>query len=195
MGLIEFRKKEDLQKKHTCISQAGFQNLGKPPVKCIGHPYETLSESIGVLHHGDVVNFWTFGRYALYDIVGYILKQTGPADVQMCTWAISTRAAEFLLTLKRKGQLRSFRLWIDPRVKVRNPVPMQIIHKNWEYAIAPVHAKVATISNDKWKISVFGSLNLTSNPQPERGCIMCVPEVFERDNNFINEIFKSNGTE
>lgn len=187
MGRIEFS--EEKPQKHNCDARAIFQRTESGSVACVGNPYDTLQESMPTLRHGDVVNFWTFGRYTLYDIVGSILKQIGAADVQMCTWAISTRAAEYLMTLKKRGLLRSFRLWIDPRVKVRNPVPMQIISKNWPYAISPVHAKVATIRNEQWKIVVFGSMNLTSNPQPERGCIMCIPEVYDIDSNYINEIF------
>lgn len=187
MGLIEFS--EEKPQKRNCDARAVFQRTEGGSVACVGNPYDTLQESMPTLRHGDVVNFWTFGRYTLYDIVGAVLKQIGAADVQMCTWAISTRAAEYLMTLKKRGLLRSFRLWIDPRVKVRNPVPMQIIAKNWPYAIAPVHAKVATIRNEQWKIVVFGSMNLTSNPQPERGCIMCIPEVYDIDSNYINEIF------
>jgi hypothetical protein len=74
-------------------------------------------------------------------------------------------------------------------VKVRNPEPLQMCKANFPVVIKPVHAKVCTFSNDDWKISVSGSLNFTSNPQPERGIIQCIESVFEYDNKIIENEF------
>lgn len=158
-------------------------------VLCVGEPYIVLQNQVGELKQNSIVNFWTFGRYAMHHVLRYVLSQTGPADVVACTWAISTRAVDDLLVLRNKGLLRSFKLWIDPRVKVRNPEPLQMLQLNWPVAIAPVHAKVTTICNDKWKVSIFGSLNFTTNPQPERGQISTIEGVFDTDNKILQEAF------
>lgn len=158
-------------------------------LSCVGEPYDILRAHIGELHQNAIVNFWTFGRYAMHHVLRYVLSQTGPADVTACTWAISARAVEDLLSLRKQGLLRSFKLWIDPRVKVRNPEPLQVITANWPIVIAPVHAKVCTVCNDSWKISIFGSLNFTTNPQPERGTIASVPHVFDADAQIIERQF------
>ena len=160
-------------------------------VLCAGEPYKVIASHLGRLKQNSVVNFWTFGRYAMHHVLRYVLTQTGPADVAACTWAISQRAVDDLLNMRKQGLLRSFRLWIDPRVKVRNPVPLDMLQLNWPVAIAPVHAKVTTISNDKWKVSVSGSLNFTTNPQPERGTICTVPHVFEADNKILQDVFNT----
>ena len=76
-------------------------------------------------------------------------------------------------------------------MKVRNPEPMQIIQLNWPFVIAPVHAKVCTVSNDEWKISIYGSLNFTTNPQPERGSIATIGHVFDADNEIIERQFSN----
>ena len=55
--------------------------------------------------------------------------------------------------------------------------------------IAPVHAKVAVIWNDQWRISVSGSLNFTTNPQPERGVIQVIDHVFYSDKKILDEQF------
>lgn len=164
-------------------------NTDDVSLSCVGGPYDILRAHVGELKQNQVVNFWTFGRYAMHHVLRYVLSQTGPADVTACTWAISMRAVEDLLTLRKQGLLRSFKLWIDPRVKVRNPEPLQVIQANWPIVIAPVHAKVCTVSNDDWKVSIFGSLNFTTNPQPERGTIASVHHVYDADAQIIERQF------
>lgn len=156
---------------------------------CVGNEYQIVKSHLGRLEQDSVVNFWTFGRYAMQDVLKYVLLQTGPADVTACTWAITKQSVETLLSLRDKGLLRSFRLWIDPRVKVRNPEPLQMLQLNFPLVIAPVHAKVTCVSNDDWHISISGSLNFTSNPQPERGVITTIEHVWRSDLDILERQF------
>ena len=80
-------------------------------------------------------------------------------------------------------------MWIDPRVHRAAPEPLQLLRSNFETVIAPVHAKVTVIGNKDWKISVCGSVNFTSNPQPERGVIQCIPEIYETDRRILDGEF------
>lgn len=192
MGILDFGAQGKTIARRNCRdADSPYTNINGDDVSllCVGEPYDILRAHIGHLEQNQIVNFWTFGRYAMHHVLRYVLSQTGPADVTACTWAISMRAVEDLLSLRQQGLLRSFKLWIDPRVKVRNPEPMQIIQLNWPFVIAPVHAKVCTVSNDEWKISIFGSLNFTTNPQPERGTITTVGHVFEADRKVIERQF------
>ena len=161
---------------------------------CVGNEYQLLRDHLGTLQQNSVVNFWTFGRYAMHDVLKYCLLQTGPADVTACTWAVTTQAVETLLLLRDKGLLRSFRLWLDPRVKVRNPQPLQMLQLNFPITISPVHAKVTCISNDDWKLSIYGSLNFTSNPQPERGAVCTIPHVWQSDFTLLDRQFPDGST-
>lgn len=194
MGILDFsvQKREIAYRNHK-DSESHYQPVDSSEVSvlCVGEPYDIVRAHLGELNQNEIVNFWTFGRYAMHHVLKYVLSQTGPADVAACTWAISTRAVEDLLSLRKEGLLRSFKLWIDPRVKVRNPEPMQIIQLNWPFVIAPVHAKVCTVSNDEWKISIYGSLNFTTNPQPERGSIATIGHVFDADNEIIERQFSN----
>lgn len=192
MGMLDFNKHEtEVSRRNEHDTSLCYPVIdGKDSdVLCVGEPYIILQNQVGELKQNSIVNFWTFGRYAMHHVLRYVLSQTGPADVVACTWGISTRAVDDLLALRNKGLLRSFRLWIDPRVKVRNPEPLQMLQLNWPVAIAPVHAKVSTVCNEKWKVSIFGSLNFTTNPQPERGQISTIEGVFNTDNKILMEAF------
>lgn len=194
MGILDFTAQDKAiatRNCHDATSPYSPVGAGEASVQCVGQPYDILRAHIGKLERDQIVNFWTFGRYAMHHVLRYVLNQTGPADVTACTWAISSRAVEDLLSLRKEGLLRSFKLWIDPRVKVRNPEPMQVIQLNWPFVIAPVHAKVCTVCNDEWQISIFGSLNFTTNPQPERGTIATIPHIFEADRSIIEQQFSN----
>ena len=185
----------DLNQIHNKLQ--GEKNKNKSPYNpllnqqgntiCIGEPYETLKEHIGIIEQNQIINFWTFGRYAMHHVLKHILQQIGHADIIACTWAISKPAVEDILFLDKKGYVDSFKLWIDPRVKVRNPEPLSMLKLKYPIAISPVHAKVTLISNSQWKISIFGSLNFTTSPQPERGCICTIPSVYDADYKILKE--------
>lgn len=195
MEILDFSVQDKAIVNRNCrdaVSPYSPVDAGEVDVLCQGEPYDILRAHVGKLEQNQIINFWTFGRYAMHHILSYVLSQTGPADVVACTWAISTRAVDDLLSLRKQGLLRSFKLWIDPRVKVRNPEPMQVIQLNWPYIIAPVHAKVCTVSNDDWHVSIYGSLNFTSNPQPERGSISTVRHVFDADLEVLKRQFENN---
>lgn len=155
-----------------------------------GEPWDVLSRHIGEIRMGGIYNFWTFGRYAMADIINHLLRQTGPADAAATTWSLNTRSVQELINRKKDGLLRSFKMWIDPRVHRAAPEPLQLLQANFETVIAPVHAKLTIIGNDEWKISVCGSVNFTSNPQPERGVIQCIPHIYETDRRILEDEFR-----
>lgn len=176
--------------KARSIEAFAYDKLFPSHVSFIGEPWTILSKHIGKLDPGAIINFWTFGRYAMTEVLMYVLRQVGPSSVQACTWAISTDAVHSILHLMHDGLITDFKLWIDSRVKVRNPEPLQMCRANFPVAINPVHAKVCVIGNDDWKVSISGSLNFTSNPQAERGIIQCIDSVYNGDKKNIEYEFR-----
>ena len=190
MGIIDFSQLSARKEAKTKEAEAyPYDTYFPESVSFIGEPWTTLSKHIGPLQHDSVVNFWTFGRYAMHDIISYVCRQIGPCNVTACTWAITEKAVTQILSRMKDGLIKEFRLWIDPRVKVRNPVPLQMCTAYFPVTIAPVHAKVAVIWNDEWRLSVSGSLNFTTNPQPERGVIQVIDHVFYSDKKILDDQF------
>lgn len=190
MSLIDFNTiAARSEKKQQQPDHFPYDKFFPEPVSFVGEPWTILSKHIGKLEHNSVVNFWTFGRYAMHDIINYICRQIGMCKITACTWAITEKAVTQILNRIRDGLIEDFRLWIDPRVKVRNPVPLQMCVANFPVVIAPVHAKVCLFENSEWKISVSGSLNFTTNPQPERGIIQVIDSVYDNDLRILNDEF------
>ncbi|MDL2308343.1 hypothetical protein LJC68_08965 [Bacteroidales bacterium OttesenSCG-928-B11] len=190
MSLIDFSSIADRtvkkQQQPDCFP---YDSYFPQSVSFVGEPWTILSKHIGKLEQNAVINFWTFGRYAMHDIINYVCRQIGACKVTACTWAISEKAVTQVLNRMRDGLITDFKLWIDPRVKVRNPIPLQMCQANFPVAIAPVHAKICLFENEQWKVSVCGSLNFTTNPQPERGVIQTIAHVYDNDLKILYEQF------
>ena len=138
-----------------------------------------------------MINFWSYGRWSMHDLMIYILKQTGPADVLVTTWSISEAAVREMLLKHKEGLIKSIKFLIDPRIKVRNPKPLQLLAANFPYKFIACHAKVTTIENENWNISIVSSANMTNNPRFERGVIFPFKEIFEFDKQTILNEFDS----
>ena len=174
MSIIDLSNYQARKQAKTKAAEAyPYDTYFPESVSFIGEPWTTLSKHIGRIEQGAVINFWTFGRYAMHDLISHICRQIGPCNVTACTWAITEKAVTQILN----------------RRKVRNPVPLQMCRANFPVTIAPVHAKVAVIWNDQWRISVSGSLNFTTNPQPERGVIQAIDHVFLSDKKILDDQF------
>lgn len=179
----------------------GMPEVGKPPVFClnaveyrnVANVEGVLHEQIGVLKRGECINFWSFGSYSLHELMFYILKQTGAAHVNMCTWSISQDAIEQITRRFYAGEILSMRFLLDSRVKVCKAKPLQMIAANFPYVITSVHAKVVTIENRDWRLSIVSSQNATSNPKLERGVIMVRDDIFEFDKQIFDYEFERNG--
>lgn len=171
------------------LSDYPYDPLFPQHIDFVGEPWEILSKHIGQIEKGGLYNFWTFGRYCMTDIINHLLRITGPADVTATTWSLNAASVQTMLNRRKDGLLTSFRMWIDPRVRRAAPEPLALLRHNFKTVIAPVHAKIALIGNANWKISVSGSVNFTSNPQPERGIIQCIDAVYDRDKTIIDAEF------
>ncbi|MCR5709659.1 MAG: hypothetical protein K6G79_04170 [Bacteroidales bacterium] len=186
-----FQLKETVapKRKPQKLSDYPYDPLFPQHIDFVGEPWEILSKHIGQVEKGGLYNFWTFGRYCMTDIINHLLRITGPAEVTATTWSLNAASVQTMLNRRKDGLLTSFRMWIDPRVRRAAPEPLALLRHNFETVIAPVHAKIALIGNDEWKISVSGSVNFTSNPQPERGIIQCIDSVYDRDKTIIDAEF------
>jgi len=172
-----------------CPDHSRILKSSSIPYSNIGRPDKILKKYIGEIEHDRIINFWTSGRWSMHDLLIYILKQTGPADVLVTTWSISETAIRDIFVKYKDGLIRSIKFLIDPRIKVRNPKPLQLLAANFPYKFIACHAKVTTIENDEWQISIVSSANMTNNPRFERGVIFPIKEIFEFDKNAILDEF------
>ena len=151
---------------------------------------KALTRSIGQLENGREHHFYSWGNFNLVRLISYLIKQTGPAHVFMTSYSFSQKSIEQLQHKIGKGEILSFRVILDNRVRVMSPKPFQMIASSFDYRCISVHAKVALIWNYHWKISIVTSQNATDNPKLERGTIFTDPEVFNFDLKVLENEFE-----
>jgi hypothetical protein len=152
---------------------------------------KNLDACIGLLGREHDIHFYSFGHFNLVRLVIHILEQTGNAHLFMSSYSFNKRSIEQLSSKLTNGEILSFRLLIDHRVKVMSPKPFDMIMRCFNYRCSSIHSKIALIWNDDWHISVVTSQNATDNPKMERGTIFTGKEVFDFDLKVMeNEFYK-----
>ena len=151
---------------------------------------KALTRSIGQLENGREHHFYSWGNFNLVRLISYLIKQTGPAHVFMTSYSFSQKSIEQLQHKISKGEILSFRIILDNRVRVMSPKPFQMIATSFNYRCISVHAKVALIWNAQWKITIVTSQNATDNPKLERGTIFTDPEIFNFDLKVLKNEFE-----
>lgn len=155
---------------------------------------QLLSDSFGQLEQGRDIHFYSFGNFNLVRLLMHLLRQTGPAHLFMTSYSFSMRSIEQLKNRLDTRQLLSFRLIVDNRVRTMSPKPFQMLSTSFNYRCLSIHAKVALLWNERWKISVITSQNATDNPKMERGVIQTDPSVFEFDRKILEDAFERGTT-
>lgn len=155
---------------------------------------KSFIKAIGQLQNGLSTHYYSWGNFNLVRLICYLLKQTGPAHAFMTSYSISQKSIEQLNLRMERQELLSFRVIIDNRVKTMSPLPFQMLISSFDYRCTSIHAKVALIWNDLWKITILTSQNATDNPKLERGTIFTDPTVFDFDLNILEHEFQRGTT-
>ena len=151
---------------------------------------QNLSKAIGQITSGKDTHYYSWGNFNLVRLIIYLIRQTGPVHCLMTSYSFSQTSIEQLQNRIEKKDLLSFRVIIDNRVKTMSPKPFQMLMQSFDYRCTSVHAKVALLWNDKWKLSIVTSQNATDNPKLERGTIFTDASVFNFDLNVLEDEFK-----
>ena len=198
MPLKMLVKSKNIISKVMAVTEANNNNQQQPDVivteQCTNEfaddKEKTLIKSIGYIINGKTTHYYSYGNFNLVRLIIHLLKQTGPANVFMTSYSFSQTSIEQILNHRQKGNILSFRVLIDNRVKTMSPIPFQMLSTAFDYRCSSIHAKVALIWNDAWNISIVTSQNATDNPKMERGTIFTDIQTFNFDKNALENEFK-----
>ena len=154
----------------------------------------SLTRAIGQIKQGKTIHYYSYGNFNLVRLIIFLIKQTGPVHVFMTSYSFSQKSIEQLKRRLTSGELLSFKVIVDNRVRTMSPKPFQMLIKSFDYRCSSIHAKVALIWNNQWNLSVVTSQNATDNPKMERGTIFTSKEVFDFDLNALENEFNTGTT-
>lgn len=167
---------------------------GQRAVRFIGEVEKSLTQSIGQLQNGTEHHFYSWGNFNLVKLICYLIKQTGPVHLMMSSYSFSSKSIEQIQQRIAQNEILSLKLLLDNRVRVMSPLPFQMIVTSFNYRCISVHAKIALLWNDQWRVTIVTSQNATDNPKLERGIIFTDPEIFDFDHKILSNEFERGTT-
>jgi hypothetical protein len=167
---------------------------GKSEQIFIADDEKILTRNIGKLEQGKDTHYYSWGNFNLVRLIVYLIRQTGPAHCIMTSYSFSQGSIEQLQNRIERGDILSFRVIIDNRVKTMSPKPFQMLMESFDYRCTSVHAKVALLWNEIWRVTIVTSQNATDNPKLERGVIFTAEEIFNFDLKILEDEFNRGTT-
>ena len=123
------------------------------------------------------------------DILQWILNQTGPASVKMASFSISEEFLRRLFFIEKSGLIKDIDIILDFKATNKTLILWPFIAQTVRSCyLASSHAKILLVGNDRWKVSVVTSQNLTRGNRYESGCISTSPEIFDSLTEQINNV-------
>lgn len=153
----------------------------------VGRKGADLAELIGTLRHNEHIHIPSMGAWSMHDVLAYVLRTTGPADVWITSWTITEEPVRTLLELMRTGTIRQLKALFSERVEAMNPSAHQLARFNLQVKLTKIHAKCIVVLNDEWGVTVGGSANFTRNPRIENYIIGTHRSVAEFDRDWIEQ--------
>lgn len=127
-------------------------------------------DAIGSIEAGFEVYVVSMGQFSLIDVLGVVLEQTGPADVDLCTWTVEGADLERMAVLQSRGLLRSARWILDRSWRGRRPECYDRLIELFgpdSLRMCSSHAKFIAVRNGRWNVAVRTSMNLNENRRME----------------------------
>ena len=123
------------------------------------------------------------------DILQWVLEQTGPAAIKMTSFSISEEFLRRLYFIRQEGLVTDIDIVLDFKATNKTLILWPFIAQTVRNCyLASSHAKILLVGNDRWKVSVVTSQNLTRGNRYESGCISTSPEIFDSLTEQINYV-------
>lgn len=120
-------------------------------------------------------------RVQLFDIIEYILTQTGPASIYISTFSTSEEFLRRIFKLRQKGMLTSAVMLADLKASRKTVNLYRFISSVFDDVyLAENHSKVILIHNTKWHVSICTSQNQTRGNRTESGMISTSPDIYSK---------------
>jgi hypothetical protein len=156
---------------------------------------QSAAEAIAQLEHDgcDLVGL-TRGQFSLTDMLTAVLDKTGPAALSISTWTATSASVQSMLELLQTGQITRCRWLVDTTFVRRVPALVAQIRKEFgddAIRVTRTHAKIATVTNEKWKVAIRSSMNLNQNPRLESFEIGHDPQLCEWLEGVLSDVWRN----
>lgn len=129
-----------------------------------------VAAAVGEVLPGCEIFGVTNGKWSLSDLVLYLLKTTGPADLLISMWTAANADIVFLGDMMREGRIRSSKWVIDFSFPNRQPAYWAALKERFgaeNMRLCKTHCKFITIRNENWNLCIRTTMNLNQNRRIE----------------------------
>lgn len=156
-------------------------------------PRQKAGEAVEGLVKGCRLMGLTRGQFSLIDLIYEILVRCGRSSVIICSWSAGIKDARTVAWMRETNLIKDFCMILDASYKKRSEkygVKLEELFGVEHIRTAIIHAKIVSIWNDDWKISIRSSMNLNANRTCENYEIDEGGEVWEFYQRFLMSIIK-----
>lgn len=151
-------------------------------------------QATGPISPGCEIFGFTKGQFSLMDLVVSLLKQTGPASVDISTWTAANADMEHCYQFLKSGKITSARWVLDRSFPNRQREYFNSLLDRFgldAVRLTHTHAKFVTIKNEDWNIVLRSSMNLNKNPRFENFEISDDPAFCDYFTRLVDEVFEN----
>ncbi len=153
---------------------------------------DSARAALASLEPGGHVFGLTKGQFSMIDLAAAVLEKTGPADVGLWTWAIADYEVQCVTAFMTDRRIRSFRLVLDYSGARRESALLSDLQGRFGsdcVRVTKTHAKIVTVANDAWRVTIRGSMNLNMNPRFEQFDVSDADGAFDVVNPMMGELW------
>ena len=126
-------------------------------------------------------------------LLGWILDQTGPAEVYVSTFSTSDAFLRGFHNLKQKGLVTKSVLLADLKASKKTYKLYKEMQQNFDAVyLGQNHSKVVLVQNDEWTVTVISSQNQTYGDRAECTIITTFQEIFFEQYSGFSDIVDNN---
>lgn len=126
-------------------------------------------------------------------LLGWILEQTGPADVYVSTFSTSDAFLRGFYNLKKKELVLKSVLLADLKASKKTYRLYKEMQQNFDVVyLSQNHSKVVLVQNDRWTVTVISSQNQTYGDRAECTLVTTNQEIFYQQYCGFRELVDNN---
>lgn len=136
--------------------------------------FGSAASAIGPIDPGMSLFLVTRGQFSMLDMIHHVLREIGPAQVSVWTWAIADYEVEAMSGLMAQSAISGGTLVVDRSAEQRSPGTVADWRRRFGAEAVRVcknHAKIARVWNGERRVLLRGSMNLNFNPRFEQADI------------------------
>ena len=134
--------------------------------------WQRVEACLGPLDTSKITHYAQRGKWSTQDLIAWILKYTGPAELTLSSYSCSEEAARALIGLRHSGAVTRLSCFFSSRIFTYTPGPAQYLQRHCDlFATGSNHSKVIVVRNEGFDITAVVSSNLNKNSRREVGVI------------------------